>query len=106
MELTLQRYLDAVETFTPPDQLAATKMNVQSLLEDKQKIQAIMALLQQKFDQEENWVQIFSKPNYLVQHIAFLFTGVPVVVRRHVFEQYVAFTSQFQSRLGLSQTKI
>ena len=63
MELTLQRYLDAVETFTPPDQLAATKMNVQSLLEDKQKIQAIMALLQQKFDQEENWVQIFSKPN-------------------------------------------
>ena len=73
MELTLQRYLDAVETFTPPDQLAATKMNVQSLLEDKQKIQAIMALLQQKFDQEENWVQIFSSQILKAQYVELFF---------------------------------
>ena len=68
VELTLQRYLDAVETFTPTDQLVTTKMNVQNLLEDKQKIQAIMELLQQKFDKEENWV-LFSKPKFVLKKL-------------------------------------
>ena len=107
MELTLQRYLDAVETFTPTDQLATTKMNVQNLLEDKQKIQAIMELLQQKFDKEENWV-LFSKPKFDIKklfHVMF-FVGVSMVVRRYVFEKYVATSSQFKSRLGLPQTKV
>lgn len=67
VEQTLQRYLDAVETFTPPDQLAATKINVQSLLEDKQKTQAIMELLQQKFEKEESWVNLWEN-GILVQN--------------------------------------
>ena len=107
VELTLQRYLDAVETFTPTDQLVTTKMNVQNLLEDKQKIQAIMELLQQKFDKEENWV-LFSKLKFAIKklfHMMF-FVGVSMVVRRYVFEKYVATPSQFQSRLGVSQAKV
>ena len=54
--MTLKRYLDAVQTFTPSDQLATTSAYVQEFGEDKPKIEAINKLLQEKFDQEENWV--------------------------------------------------
>ena len=49
--------MNAVETFTPPDQLAMTSKMVEQFLNDKQKVEAIMAFLQQKFDQQENWVR-------------------------------------------------
>ena len=56
IEMTLKRYLDAVETFTPPDQFSATSKLVQDFLDDQQKVKAIMDLLRQKENKEESWV--------------------------------------------------
>ena len=45
-----------MESFTGPDQLAATSILVQEFLDDQQKVQAIMDLLRQKTENEESWV--------------------------------------------------
>ena len=58
IEMTLKRYLNAVESFTGPDQFAATSILVQEFLDDQQKIKAIMDLLRQKTENEESWVSL------------------------------------------------
>ena len=58
IQLTLERYLNAVQTFTPSDQLETTSGHVQDLMADEQKIQAIKQRLQQAFESQESWVSL------------------------------------------------
>ncbi len=61
MEKTLSRYLDAIEAFIPKDDFSNTKAQVQQLLQDKQAIQDIEAMLKERAEKEENWVSTFLK---------------------------------------------
>ncbi len=56
IEATLKRYLDAVETFTPPDQFESTKKHVEEFMADSEKMAAIQKFLEERFNTEENWV--------------------------------------------------
>ena len=53
---TMRRYLDAVKTFTAPDDFIATTKLVEEFLDDQEKKAAIMALLQKKDAEEDSWV--------------------------------------------------
>ena len=57
---TLKRYLNAVETFTPSDDLEKTTKYVDQFLQDEDKTKEIMAFLEKKNEAEENWVCMFT----------------------------------------------
>ena len=54
----MKRYLDAIETFTPTDELAVTTKYVEEFLHNQERRDKIMGHLQEKFDKEENWVSV------------------------------------------------
>ena len=54
----MKRYLDAIETFTPSDELAVTTKYVEEFLHNQERRDKIMGHLQEKFDKEENWVSV------------------------------------------------
>ena len=56
----MKRYLDAIETFTPSDELAVTTKYVEEFLHNQERRDKIMGHLQEKFDKEENWVSGYS----------------------------------------------
>ena len=53
---TLKRYLNAVETFTPSEDLEKTNKYVDQFLQDEEKTKEIMTFLEKKNEVEENWV--------------------------------------------------
>ena len=81
MENTIQRYLEAVQTFTPHQQLEKTKSLADQFLGDKQKIQAIMDKLSQRQDTEESWV----KPITFTP-ISFSFVSLQALLQRFYVE--------------------
>ena len=54
----MKRYLDAIETFTPSEELAVTTKYVEEFLHNQERRDKIMGHLQEKFDKEENWVSV------------------------------------------------